>query len=132
MEVLVPANAFEWCENCPDCRLPMARVQLTAERIKIEPGTLKGDTPYPKWFYDWSQSPCIMAGPAAYRQGDHPANAFPTWYCARCITVWVVFRGLWFKTSFAPAVPAGIINAGDALLSRISPATRVEETKVEV
>ena len=112
MEIQVPANAFDWCENCPDCRLPMVKVLLTTERIKIEPSTLKGDPPYPSWFYDWSQKSCFISGGQAQGPAptDHPANAFPTWYCVRCFTVWVVFRGLWFKTSFAPAVPGGIVN----------------------
>ena len=92
--------------------MPMAKVLLTTERIKIEPGTLKGDPPYPSWFYDWSQKPCFISGGQAQGPAptDFPAIAFPTWYCVRCITVWVVFRGLWFRTSFAPAVPGGIVN----------------------
>jgi len=90
--------------------MPMAKVLLTTERIKIEPGSLKGDPPYPKWFYEWSQTPCFITGAAVAQVGDNIAQAFPTWYCVRCITVWVAFRGLWFKSSFAPAVPAGIVN----------------------
>jgi hypothetical protein len=127
VEIQVPANAFDWMENCPDCRLPMAKVLLTMERIKIEPSTINGSEPYPSWFYEWSQKPCFIAGAGAFpfpqdqarAEGDwHSAIAFPTWYCVRCITVWVVFRGLWFKTSFAPAVPAGIVNAGDSFNRR--------------
>ena len=120
MEIQVPANAFDWMENCPHCRLPMAKVLLSTERIKIEPSSLKGDPPYPSWFYDWSQKPCFIAGAGAHQDGDNSAIAFPTWYCVRCITVWVVFRGLWFKTSFAPAVPGGIVNSSVSAVSPVS------------
>jgi hypothetical protein len=143
MEIQVPANAFDWAENCPHCRMPMAKVLLTTERIKIEPSTINGGEPYPSWFYEWSQKPCYICGAGAGHpspngrgaggegnvgegQGataDHPAVAFPTWYCVRCITVWVVFRGLWFRTSFAPAVPGGIVNQslGHSVAQSLSP-----------
>jgi len=98
--------------------MPMAKVLLTTERIKIEPSTIHGSEPYPPWFYDWSQKPCFISGGQAQGPAptgsDNPAIAFPTWYCVHCITVWVVFRGLWFRTSFAPAVPGGIVNSGDS------------------
>jgi hypothetical protein len=113
MEIQVPANAFDWIENCHDCRRPMAKVLLTTERIKILPNSIVGGEPFPSWFYDWSQTECFIAGASVLRPGDNSPIAFPTWYCPGCITVWVVYRGLWFKTSFAPAVPGGIVNAGD-------------------
>ncbi len=116
MEVLVPANAFEWVENCCDCHFPMVHVRLTNERLKLEPGhvTANRET-YPGWFYEWSQKPCYMSGPSVFQEGDNPATAFPSWYCPRCVVVWVIFRGIWFKTSFAPAVPGGIVNAGSEI-----------------
>jgi hypothetical protein len=123
MEIQVPANAFEWHENCPHCRVPMAKVTLTQERIQVLPSTINGGEPYPSWFYDWSQKPCYIAGAAVAHPGDHGAIDFPTWYCVSCITVWVVFRGLWFRSSFAAAVPGGIVNADVAQGSPFNPAS---------
>ena len=112
MEIMVPPNPFDWLENCPHCHMPMMKVMLTRERIKLEPSTINGGEPYPSWFYDWSQTQEFISGAAVQQPRDNGPLAFPTWYCVGCINVWVVFRGLWFRTSFAPALPQGIVNAG--------------------
>jgi hypothetical protein len=117
MEILQVLNPFEWVENCNNCKRPMAHVLLTRERIKLEPGSIHApdsapDKGLPAWYYNWSQNPDIIAGAEVAQPGDTPAMQYPTWYCPGCLMVWVNFRGLWAQTSFAPAVPIGVVNSG--------------------
>jgi hypothetical protein len=113
MEIIHPVNAYEWIDNCPHCRVPMAKVLLTSERIRIDPSTIVGGDPKPGWYYSWSQRFEFISGSAAQKSGDYGPRELPTWYCAMCIKVWVIFRGLYFCTDFNPMQQIqGIVNAG--------------------